>query len=107
MAARVHHAHDDEQRHQRPAAAKAPGPVVGAGAHVPQPTAIGPVVQQQRQRRTAMLQAAGLQRGELVYPAAGEHDHRDRGRPGWVIVHQSGHERGEDKGHAGAGVRLT
>ena len=30
------------------ATAKAPGPVVGAGAHIPQPAAIGPVVQQQR-----------------------------------------------------------
>ena len=64
----VHHAHDDEQRHQRPAAAKAVRPVVGAGTHIPQPATIGAIVQQQRQRRATVLQAARLQRGELVHP---------------------------------------
>ena len=61
----AHHADGEEQHHQRPAAADAPGAVHDPHPHAPRRAAV-PVVHDKAQRRAAVTQADALQRCQLV-----------------------------------------
>jgi hypothetical protein len=71
----IHHAADEQERHQHPAAADAIGAVHHAQAHRAR-SAWPPVFREERSRRPAMREAEALQRRELVEPGGDEHSGR-------------------------------
>ena len=93
----VHHAHRDQNHHQPPATAEAVCPVPDAGGQVAGP----PAAPGQRERRTAMRQAAVLGAAQLVHAAGREdRDGQDVRRAGMPPGQPAGQPGEPERGHA-------